>query len=219
MDPLEPIEEYRKAEWLSFEQSPYFDERRMAILEAKPLKLIFEGKEPWLCAICGVLWSVGHGGSVLQIGCGLGQQVEAIERWAPGIPYTGADVSDRCLAVCRRRRPDVAWLKASYPDLPEIVDDSFDIALLGSILRYYFPENGMRLIRAAQRIARKAVVLGLWDPMVERDEPVATSDGRGGYFVRWPAAMQAEIEALGHLATIQVPHSLWPTRRLLVVTR
>jgi len=220
--PLQPLEEYAKAEWVSFADSPHFDAERLAILEAKPLALIFEDREPWLKAISQTLESLGAGGSVLDVGCGLGQQYEAMREWAPTLAYSGCDAVDRCLAICRRRQPDVPWLAVTYPDLPEMESSSYDVTLLRSILRYYLPAHGLRLARAAWRVARKAMLIGTWFPLAAGEEPEAESDGRGGYFVRWPRwAWRSVLEMPGvhSLASIAAPDSKWPARKLVVLQR
>jgi SAM-dependent methyltransferase len=236
------LEDYRKAEWLAFEASPYFAPERMAILEAKPLALIFEDREPWYRLICETVRDLSaceHAqaglpaasaaqaglapqGTLLDVGCGLGQQYEACARWCPQVRYTGADAIERCLEVCRRRQPEADWRAVTYPGLPEIEDGSFDLALLRSILRYYCPENGLRMIHAAWRAARKALVLGLWFPPAGGDHEEATPDGRGSYHVRWPEGALKSIHGLPGVRSVTVvpaPDPDWPDRRLMVLTR
>lgn len=217
-----PLEGYCRAEWQAFEASPHFTPRRMAILEAKPLALIFEDREPWYRLICDTLRDLGPQGTLLDVGCGLGQQYEACARWCPEVQYTGADAIERCLEVCRRRQPEADWRAVTCPDLPEVADRSFDLVLLRSILRHYCPENGLRLVEAAWRTSRRALLLGLWLPPAADDREEAIPDGRGSYHVRWPARALDSIHSLpgiNGVTVIPAPDPCWPDRRLTVLTR
>jgi ubiquinone/menaquinone biosynthesis C-methylase UbiE len=95
-------------------------------------------------------------GSILEVGCGGGYNSELVADRAPGLRYTGVDLSESMVAVSRRKYPQREFRAASALDLP-FPDGSFDIVLDGVALLHI--PAWQRAIAEYARVASRFVVL------------------------------------------------------------
>ena len=87
-----------------------------------------------IVALYSALESTGiTAGSILEVGCGGGYNSELIAHRAPGLQYTGIDLSESMVAVSREKYPQRDFRVASALELP-FDDDSFDVVLDGVAL-------------------------------------------------------------------------------------
>jgi len=102
------------------------------------------------------LAGVGPGQRILDVGCGTGTQaIAAWRRVQPGGSVIGVDVSDKMLAVARRKagraRLGVAFHHADAAELP-FEDCRFDVVTITTVL-HMVPESRRRLcLREAGRV-------------------------------------------------------------------
>jgi SAM-dependent methyltransferase len=73
-------------------------------------------------------------GPSADIGCGSGRDAAWLN--ANGYPATGFDASEALLAEARRRHPEVEFRSAALPELPGIVDGSFDNVLCETVIMH-----------------------------------------------------------------------------------
>ena len=62
--------------------------------------------------------SVPLGGTVLDLGCGRGELLNAVQRLRPDVRWTGIDLQEGAIAECRRRYTSAEWLVGSADRLP-----------------------------------------------------------------------------------------------------
>lgn len=95
-------------------------------------------------------------GSILEVGCGGGYNSELIAHRAPGLRYTGIDLSASMVAVSRAKYPARDFRVASALDLP-FDAGSFDIVVDGVALLHIPPWR--EAIAEYRRVASQFVVL------------------------------------------------------------
>lgn len=76
----------------------------------------------------------GAAGSVLDVGCGLGETIQHLAAELPGNRYTGADFSEVAVEECRRRMPERDWLVADLTAGP--IEGSFDAVVCSEVLEH-----------------------------------------------------------------------------------
>jgi ubiquinone/menaquinone biosynthesis C-methylase UbiE len=84
------------------------------------------------------------GERILDIGCGTGALLQALQRHNPSLRLTGIDAVPAMLAIARQKQlQDIALLEASAEQLP-FADNSFD-RIVSSSAFHYFPHPAQAL--------------------------------------------------------------------------
>ena len=96
---------------------------------------------------------------LLEVGCGTGRFLETF--WHAGFDVTGVDASAELIAKARRRLGYRADFQVGRADYLDIEDRSFDYVVI-RMLAGFCPEP-QRLLREAGRVARKGVMIGLFN--------------------------------------------------------
>lgn len=101
---------------------------------------------------------VGSCDSLLDVGCG---EQSPISFFARRLPYTvGIDAFEPAIAMSRARRIHDEYRCMNVLDIErEIPDRSFDCAAALDLIEHLTKEDGLRLLRAMERIARRKVVV------------------------------------------------------------
>jgi len=104
----------------------------------------------------------GEGGTLLDLGCGLGFLVECARRW--GIKSVGLEASGKALAACRERHPeaDVREWQAGEP-LP-IEDGTIGLALANEFIDHISPDQNQQLFQELRRVLRPGGILMVRSP-------------------------------------------------------
>jgi len=93
--------------------------------------------------------------TVLDVGCGSGDNLAAIAREMPDIKLAGTDVSDKALAVAQERLPGVHFHRLDIQK--ERLDRQFDLVLCNQVVEHLLDDiSGFRNLCA---MARKWVVI------------------------------------------------------------
>jgi len=178
--------------------------------------------------------------TVLDLGTGAAQVPLAVARWAReqrrAVSVVGVDWARRNLSVARQvaRAGDALPLRvdlvlADAQRLP-LAEQSADFVISSLFLHHFAPEPAVELLRAAYRVARRALIMtdlvrgilprlafGLVQPVLAR-HPLTRHDGslsiRRAYT---PSELRALAAAAG-LPNARV-HAHWPWRMTLVVDR
>jgi len=113
------------------------------------------------------LAGVGPGHDVLDVGCGTGTQAIATRRRTePGGSVVGIDISEKMLAVARRKARraglDIAFHCADAAQLP-FDDDRFDIVTITTVMHMMPESRRLPCIREASRVLRNGGRLLLID--------------------------------------------------------
>ncbi len=95
-------------------------------------------------------------GRILEVGCGGGYNSELIAHRAPGLAYTGIDLSASMVEISREKYPQRDFRVASATALP-FDDDSFETVLDGVALLHI--PDWRSAIREYARVASRAVIL------------------------------------------------------------
>jgi len=132
--------------------------------------------------------------SVLDLGCGLGEQWDAIRKYQPQIAYTGCDVWGWFVQQAQARLPNAAWVQVDqFFSLPW-GDNTFDAVLIRSALNFYGPVHGAQILTEALRVAKKGIAVQVYLPPEDNAEIVAYTNHRGstrGYTIQWTKAQWA----------------------------
>jgi SAM-dependent methyltransferase len=88
---------------------------------------------------------------LIEIGCGTGFVLQAIQRDRPELELVGAELFPAGLAVARRRLPHVPLVQLDARD--GRLEDSFDVVALLDVLEH-IPEDGSALTAAARALRR-----------------------------------------------------------------
>jgi ubiquinone/menaquinone biosynthesis C-methylase UbiE len=113
------------------------------------------------------LADIAEGHCVLDIGCGTGTQaIAAWRRSQPGGSVVGVDISEKMLAVARRKAHraglDIAFHHADMAQLP-FEDGRFDVVTITTVM-HMVPQGRRRLcLREASRVLRRGGRLLLID--------------------------------------------------------
>lgn len=91
------------------------------------------------------------GTRVLDAGCGTGRV--AIELARRGFSVTGVDADAAMLAGARAKAPEQRWLEADLADLPDSLDDGFDLVVLaGNVMIFVAPGTEGRVLENLSRL-------------------------------------------------------------------
>ena len=94
--------------------------------------------------------------SLLEVGCGDGENLYWIQKAFPNVKLAGIDTDDDRMNVIRTEMPSVEVLKADVGNIP-FDDKSFDIVLSDAVLMYVREINPA--INEIERVAKKAIIL------------------------------------------------------------
>jgi len=144
--------------------------------------------------ICQVARDLGAS-NCLDIGTGAGEQYLALQAQAPGVEYAGVELYQTFheKATAQAVGADIRLLE-NFLSLPW-PDESFDLVTLRTILRYYYPKNGLLMLQEAWRLVAPGGGLLFWlpcRPSPELSEPeVMTVRGGSdrGLAIRWPQSV------------------------------
>ncbi len=99
--------------------------------------------------------------SILDLGCGGGALLDSFvinNRRTGSARRTGIDRSESALRVAARNIPAVTWITADARRLP-LAADSFDVVVCTLLLHHFDPDDVVRVLTEAGRVARVAVLI------------------------------------------------------------
>jgi len=112
--------------------------------------------------------------SILDVGCGKGQPMKFINRNKKY--YTvGVDIFEPYIKICKEQRIHNEYLLCDIHNMP-FPEKSFDIVLCMEVLEHMNKEEGNKLLKNLEKIARKQVILTTPVGMCEQDE-IILEDG------------------------------------------
>ncbi|WP_241651759.1 class I SAM-dependent methyltransferase [Legionella pneumophila] len=77
------------------------------------------------------------GSKLLDIGCATGELIHFLSKHFPQLQYTGIDVFDDLIEVCKVLQPNVNFINASALDLPFEFENQFDIITVVSVISIF----------------------------------------------------------------------------------
>jgi SAM-dependent methyltransferase len=106
-----------------------------------------------------IIWRLldRDGKSLLDLGCGRGQQVEFIKKRKP-LFAVGVDLFKPVIQECKRKRIHDEYIIADVRFLP-FRQKSFDIILCLHVIEHLSKDDGLKLIMDAERVAFKQLVI------------------------------------------------------------
>jgi ubiquinone/menaquinone biosynthesis C-methylase UbiE len=96
----------------------------------------------------------GGPGRVLDLGCGTGTLLVALESAAPNVSFVGADGDPQVLARARAKAgpaSSITWVEALADALP-FADSSFDRVVSSLLLHHLAPETKAAVLREVRRV-------------------------------------------------------------------
>lgn len=132
--------------------------------------------------------------SVVEVGCGAGRDGAVLA--ASGLAYTGLDLSDASVALCRELGLDAH--QGSALDLP-FADDEFDAGWTMSTLMHLPGDDLTAALAELKRVIRPGGILeiGVWGGEADRE----WTDAHGRYFQsRTDHRLQSMLAAVGEVA-------------------
>ncbi len=128
---------------------------------------------------------INDGESVLDSGCGPAWNFDHFKEQGINVEYVGIDLSPKFVRVANQRldeRYGIGPILLGDCRKLEFVDNLFDVVILQDILEH---TNGYeKPIREALRVAKKRVIICLWQRFTESDEDKINDDtdkGDDGY--------------------------------------
>lgn len=110
--------------------------------------------------------------TVLDVGCGFGGTLRAIDQRFEGMSLTGLEVDERQLEICRRLRPRAGngfvWTRGDACAMP-LADSTFDHAV--SIEAMWHFSSRARFLRESARVLRAGGTLAVVDLMIVPGAP------------------------------------------------
>lgn len=99
--------------------------------------------------------------TIIDLGCGTGSQCRVLSK--KGFDVTGMDMSEKMLAVARKK--DLYKTRFVYGDISksELSDESFDCAIITLVLHPNEDETIQQIIREAKRVVQKNGIILITD--------------------------------------------------------
>lgn len=188
----EKIDEYRKAEWktlLDYRWTLKDENYAQGLLYR--IKTEGEGTKGYQ-TLCKTMNKIDGAKTLLDIGSAWGQQYDAMKMYCPHLSYVGVDLYPTFIKRCRARLPEVDFkLISLYQNLPfnDQEGEVFDIVTIRSLLDWYFPENGLKILNEAWRVTKKALIVKTrMRPKDNKEIIVHNRVTDKGYAVKWTQA-------------------------------
>lgn len=124
------------------------------------LDTLAQKARPWVpFTALNTVWRMIDKGSksILDVGCGKGEPMKFINRHKK-FRTMGVDVFEPYIEACKAKQIHDEYLMCNICNLP-FVDGSFDVVMCMEVLEHLEKEEGDKLIRDMERIARKQVIL------------------------------------------------------------
>lgn len=112
--------------------------------------------------------AIPSGASVVEIGCGDGQNYRLVAARTENVAYTGVDINPAMVAHCSREYPDQHWMcvQPAYP----FADAQFDFCVLANVLHHLNSRGeAVRMLAEASRIAK---TVALFEPLQSESAPL-----------------------------------------------
>jgi len=106
--------------------------------------------------------------SILDVGCGKGEPMKFINRHRK-FHTMGVDIFEPYIEACKEQQIHDEYLLCNIQDLP-FADKSFDIVLCMEVLEHLEKDDGEKLLKDMERIARRQVILTTPVGFSEQDE-------------------------------------------------
>jgi Methyltransferase domain len=125
----------------------------------RPFDRYFKAVEREVCSSCS---------SLLDVGCG---EISPISRFRKRLPYTvGVDAFEPALVKSRNLRIHDENLCANVLEIGDrFPERSFDCVIALDVIEHLTKENGLRLLKTMERIARKKVVVSTPNGFLPQD--------------------------------------------------
>lgn len=106
--------------------------------------------------------SCDHVGSVLDIGCGIGNSTAVLARRFPGAKITGADNSEDMLAAAKKENPGLSFLKLDAETELDRIGERFDVVFSNACIQWI--PNHRTLLKSMFSLLRSGGVLAIQIP-------------------------------------------------------
>ena len=145
--------------------------------------------------------------SVLEIGCGYGQNFHVLTQLFPRCRFVGIDRDAVRIEQAQRLLDEqgaegVLLVEGNAEELSDFGDNSADIVLSSAMLLYVGPDQIERVLQEMLRVAKKYVLIleqhtpGGGDADSWRGDSVAAQDGRQAYWLRdYQVLLERFVEA------------------------
>ena len=152
--------------------------------------------------------------SFLDCGILSGVTIQELRGRGLNVRYSGIDIWERALATCGARFPDATWRKMDVNAL-DFPAGSHDVVHIRAVLEH-LPDYE-QAVREARRCAREWVVLGLFLPLADADQPERVIKSRGVLYLnrygrtRFVGLLQSLVAEIReqHVVDSTRPHQLF----------
>lgn len=125
-----------------------------------PLKKFFLKK--FLKKIVNVIIELKDANKILEVGCGEGFVMQAINKRDPKIAIEGLDISRDSLEIAKKLLPDHKFYQANINNLP-LDDNQYDLVMALEILEHL--PNHDRALNELSRVTKKYCLISVpWEP-------------------------------------------------------
>lgn len=157
--------------------------------------------------------------TVLDLGCGTGLELREILRRVPNVAVTGIDLSDRMLALLRRRYQKrlnrICLLRGSFEQV-DLPDGAFDYAISVMAMHHFPPDRKRDIYERIKRALKPGGIYVEGDyvvsPMVEREHLGAFAcahaeqglDGSTLYHLDLPFTVRHQLEVMEQAGFVEI---------------
>lgn len=150
--------------------------------------------------------------SVLEIGCGRGDNLYLLGVQHPTIVLHGIDINTKAVNATRQRLVQSGFKlgrlsEGRADDLSQCLDKSIDIVFSDAVLLYVGPDKIKKVLNEMARIAKKAVILSEWhSDLLPEFNPSRYFDAH------WIHNYRALFEGIPSVVKIQIepiPEEIW----------